>query len=44
MHLLLIISVMLVLLFMKGFFSGSEIALVNADKLKLNPYFPHISM
>lgn len=36
MHLLTILLVMLVLLFMKGFFSGSEIALVSADKLKLN--------
>jgi putative hemolysin len=26
---------MLVLLLLQGFFSGSEIALVNADKLKL---------
>ena len=36
MHFLIIVAIMLVLLFMKGFFSGSEIALVNADKLKLN--------
>ncbi len=32
---LLILVIMLVLLFLKGFFSGSEIALVNADKIKL---------
>jgi CBS domain containing-hemolysin-like protein len=30
-----IFPVMLVLLFLKGFFSGSEIALVNADKVRL---------
>jgi len=33
---LLILLGMLVLLLLKGFFSGSEIALVNADKLKLH--------
>lgn len=31
----IIIGVMLLLLLLKGFFSGSELALVNADKLKL---------
>ncbi|TNF91646.1 MAG: HlyC/CorC family transporter [Gammaproteobacteria bacterium] len=36
MDILLIIFGMLVLLLLKGFFSGSEIALVDADKLKLN--------
>lgn len=36
MHFLIIGLFMLALLFMKGFFSGSEIAMVNADKLKLN--------
>ncbi|MDZ7750984.1 MAG: hemolysin family protein [Gammaproteobacteria bacterium] len=36
MDLLLIILVMVALLLVKGFFSGSEIALVNADKLKLH--------
>ena len=36
MDILLIIIVMLALLLLKGFFSGSEIALVNADKLKLH--------
>jgi len=30
-----IILVLLVFLLLKGFFSGSEIALVNADKIKL---------
>lgn len=35
MHYAVIIIVMLVLLLLKGFFSGSELALVNADKLKL---------
>ena len=35
MEILLVILVMLVLLLLQGFFSGSEIALVNADKLKL---------
>ena len=29
------ILLMVVLLLLKGFFSGSEIALVNADKIKL---------
>jgi putative hemolysin len=33
--LLWIVPVMLLLLLLKGFFSGSEIALVNADKIKL---------
>lgn len=33
---LLILLAMVVLLVLKGFFSGSEIALVNADKLKLH--------
>ncbi len=36
MEFLLILLAMLILLVLKGFFSGSEIALVNADKLKLN--------
>ncbi len=36
MDLLLIILAMVALLLIKGFFSGSEIALVNADKLKLH--------
>ena len=36
MDLLLIIVAMVVLLLLKGFFSGSEIALVNSDKLKLH--------
>lgn len=36
METLLIVLAMLVLLLLKGFFSGSEIALVNADKLKLH--------
>ena len=31
-----ILPVMLVMLLLKGFFSGSEIALVNADKIKLS--------
>ena len=35
MELLLIMLGMLALLFLKGFFSGSEIALVNSDKVKL---------
>lgn len=35
MDLIISIFVMVVLLFVKGFFSGSEIALVNADKIKL---------
>ena len=35
MHYAIIIAIMLVLLLLKGFFSGSELALVNADKLKL---------
>jgi putative hemolysin len=34
--LLMIVIAMLILLLLKGFFSGSEIALVNADKLKLH--------
>ena len=32
---LLLIFIMLIFLLLKGFFSGSEIALVNADKIKL---------
>ena len=36
MDILYIFLLMLVLLLLKGFFSGSEIALVNADKLKLH--------
>ena len=32
---LLAVLLMIVLLLLKGFFSGSEIALVNADKIKL---------
>ena len=36
MDLLLILVVMLVLLLLKGFFSGSEIALVNSDKFKMH--------
>jgi CBS domain containing-hemolysin-like protein len=32
---ILIVAAMVVLLLLKGFFSGSEIALVNADKIKL---------
>lgn len=36
MDLLIIFIVMVLLLLLKGFFSGSEIALVNADKLKLH--------
>lgn len=36
MEILLTLLGMLVLLLLKGFFSGSEIALVDADKLKLN--------
>ena len=36
MEYLAILLLMVVLLLMKGFFSGSEIALVNADKVKLN--------
>jgi len=35
MDLLLTVLLMIVLLLLKGFFSGSEIALVNADKIKL---------
>ena len=35
MEILLILLIMLLLLLLQGFFSGSEIALVNADKLKL---------
>ncbi|HIC26553.1 MAG TPA: DUF21 domain-containing protein, partial [Gammaproteobacteria bacterium] len=33
---LFILFSMIVLLALKGFFSGSEIALINADKVKLN--------
>ena len=36
MEFLIIILTMLVLLLLKGFFSGSEIALVNSDKLKMH--------
>lgn len=36
MEILSLVLLMLVLLLFKGFFSGSEIALVNADKLKLH--------
>jgi len=36
MDLLVLLLVMLLFLLLKGFFSGSEIALVNADKLKLH--------
>ena len=36
MDLFWILLSMLILLLLKGFFSGSEIALVNADKIKLN--------
>lgn len=36
MNLLWLLPVMLLLLLLKGFFSGSEIALVNADKSKLS--------
>ena len=36
MDLFWILLSMVVLLLLKGFFSGSEIALVNADKIKLN--------
>ncbi|MEA2081039.1 MAG: CNNM domain-containing protein, partial [Pseudomonadota bacterium] len=36
MEFLVILLVMVLLLLLKGFFSGSEIALVNSDKLKLH--------
>jgi CBS domain containing-hemolysin-like protein len=36
MHILIILPVMVFLLLLKGFFSGSEIALVNSDKIKLH--------
>ncbi len=36
MDILLTLLLMFVLLILKGFFSGSEIAMVNADKVKLN--------
>ena len=36
MDILILVVVMLALLLLKGFFSGSEIALVNADKLKIH--------
>jgi len=36
MDILLTLFLMVVLLLLKGFFSGSEIAMVNADKVKLN--------
>lgn len=35
-EILLIVFAMLIFLILKGFFSGSEIALVNADKIKLH--------
>ncbi len=35
MEFFIIVAIMVVLLLLKGFFSGSEIALVNADKLKM---------
>ncbi len=35
MEFFIIVAIMIVLLLLKGFFSGSEIALVNADKLKM---------
>ena len=36
MDILLTLLLMVILLMLKGFFSGSEIAMVNADKVKLN--------
>jgi Mg2+/Co2+ transporter CorB len=36
MEYIIIALVMVLLLILKGFFSGSEMALVNSDKLKLN--------
>ena len=36
MDILIIVPIMVVLLLLKGFFSGSEIALVNSDKIKLH--------
>jgi putative hemolysin len=36
MDFLMVVPVMVLLLLLKGFFSGSEIALVNSDKLKLH--------
>ena len=36
MDILLTLLIMVGLLILKGFFSGSEIAMVNADKVKLN--------
>ena len=36
MDVIVILLIMVFLLLLKGFFSGSEIAIVNADKLKLN--------
>ena len=36
MEFLIILLVMVILLLLKGFFSGSEIALVNSDKLKMH--------
>ena len=36
MELLFLLLTMLLLLFLKGFLSGSEIALVNSDKRKLH--------
>ena len=35
MDMILILVVMLLILLLKGFFSGSEIALVNSDKIRL---------
>ncbi|MCP4950806.1 MAG: DUF21 domain-containing protein, partial [Proteobacteria bacterium] len=36
MEIFLTLMMMIFLLVLKGFFSGSEIAMVNADKVKLN--------
>ncbi len=36
MDILIILPIMVILLLLKGFFSGSEIALVNSDKIKLH--------
>ena len=36
MEIFLIFALMIVLLLLKGFFSGSEIAVVNSDKIKLH--------
>jgi CBS domain containing-hemolysin-like protein len=40
---------MLILLLIKGFFSGSEIALVSSDKIKMrhkarNPFLPFLQL